>query len=374
VPVLAHARAVREHAPNVDALIHEIVDLPTPDRVRTDEGARTRRGASGTGRFDAQTLPQSYARMKHAALVRERHDTTLFLSTVWLGGALTAFTIIVRLRRSAGVLRRTKEQLESALEALQVEQTKQRELSELKTRFVAMTSHEFRTPLATIMSSSELLDAYGARWPHEKKAQHHGRIRSAVLHMTHMLDDILTIGRSDAGKMEFKPAPLELSRFCLETTEIAEKSLTSAHALCVEVPRGGGPIMADENLLRHVVDNLLSNAIKYSPRGGRIELRVVHEGDDVVIDVRDTGIGIPPSDRQRLFEVFHRGSNVGTVPGSGLGLSIVKRAVDLHGGSVRVESELGVGTRFVVRMRCVPPSLAVSDERPRVSTTAGSAA
>jgi signal transduction histidine kinase len=351
-PVLSHARAVREHAPSVDALVHQIVDRPVFVHASAGQVGTTTDAARATAHFDAQPLIASYARMQHQALARERQSTTVFLSMLWLGGALTALTIIVRMRRSAAALRGTRDQLEAALGALQVEQTKQRELSELKTRFVAMTSHEFRTPLSTIMSSSELLDAYDARWSRDKKAQHFERIRSAVLHMTHMLDGILTIGRSDAGKLEFKPGPVDLARFCVETAESAEKALTSAHELCVEAPEAAPSVVADEALLRQVGDNLLSNAIKYSPRGGRVEFRVAQEGDDVVIAVRDQGIGIPARDRERLFEVFHRGANVGTVAGSGLGLSIVKRAVDLHGGSVHVESELGVGTRFVVRMRC----------------------
>jgi len=267
-------------------------------------------------------------------------------------GACVALLVIWRLRRAAAALRQTGQQLSQALDSLRAEQARQQELSELKTRFVAMTSHEFRTPLSAIMSSSELLCAYDERWSRAKKSQHFTRIHEAVQAMTRMLDAILLIGRSDAGKLEFKPGLVHLGRLCAQAAELAQKSLGPAHRLRVEGIVDEELVVADETLMRHVVENLLSNAIKYSPDGGLIDFKVRREDGLVVLDVRDHGIGIPPPDRERLCEVFHRGTNVGSVSGSGLGLSIVKRAVDLHGGTVSVESELGAGSRFVVRLPC----------------------
>lgn len=233
---------------------------------------------------------------------------------------------------------------------------KERELSILKTRFVSMTSHEFRTPLTTIALSSGLLETYGAKWTQEKKQTHLKRIKSAVQRMAEMLDDVLLIGKAEADKVEFKPAPLELHEFCQEI--MAEMQLATdkqhilsfvSHGRCLGSDTGELPLL-DEKLLHHILTNLLSNAIKYSPKGGTIRCELTCDSKEAIFRIQDQGIGISKEDQKRLFETFYRGANVGNIPGTGLGLAIVKNFVELHGGELMVDSQVDVGTTFIVKL------------------------
>ncbi len=214
-----------------------------------------------------------------------------------------------------------------------------------------MTSHEFRTPLAVILSSTELLEAYGDRWTPAKKSDHFARVKSAVGTMKGLLDAVLVIGKSDAGKLEFSPSPLLVDRFVREATAAFAATIGEKHPLRVEIEPDLPEAFADEKLLAHVLSNLLSNAVKYSPAGGPVDVSARRDDDCLVLEVRDRGIGIGEADRARLFESFHRGSNVGDIPGTGLGLAVVERAAVAHGGSVDLRSNEGEGTTFVVRLR-----------------------
>jgi len=239
--------------------------------------------------------------------------------------------------------RRAEEEILRALE-------KERELNELKSRFVAMTSHEFRTPLATILSSAELLEHYGARLPAGEKEELYLSIRAAVDRMTKMLDNVLIIGKAEAEMLEFKPAPSDLAAFCENLAEEMRLAAGHGHTLDYSYEGGHGAVSVDEKLLRHVLANLISNAFKYSPQGGLVDFRVRVGGSEAAFEVADRGIGIPPEDQPRLFETFHRARNVGNISGTGLGLAIVKKSLDLHGGSIRFESEPGRGTCFRVTL------------------------
>ena len=238
--------------------------------------------------------------------------------------------------------KQTEENIRNALE-------KEKQLGELKTRFVSMASHEFRTPLATILSSSELLENYSHQWNEEKKNKHFQRIQTAIKQMTGLLEDVLLVGKAEAGKLEFKPAPLDLKQFCEEVVEELQLT-TSSHKIVASFPEPCPTACLDKKLLRHILTNLLSNAIKYSPQGDRVQFDVICKADLAVIRVHDFGIGIPPEDQARLFDTFHRANNVGTISGTGLGLAIVKKAVDCHGGEIAVESEIGFGTTFTVTL------------------------
>jgi PAS domain S-box-containing protein len=239
--------------------------------------------------------------------------------------------------------KRAEEEIRGALE-------KERELNELKSRFVSMTSHEFRTPLATILSSAELLEQYSDRLPPGEKAELHRSIRAAVERMTKMLDNVLTIGKAEANMLQFSPAPTDLEAFCARLADEMRLTAGERHTLEFSYEGDRGLVRADEKLLRHALTNLLANAFKYSPEGGNVEFRVRVAGGEAGFEVRDQGIGIPPEDQARLFETFHRARNVGTIAGTGLGLAIVKKSLDLHGGSVSVESAPGEGTVFRVRI------------------------
>ena len=245
---------------------------------------------------------------------------------------------------------------------------RERELSELRSGFVSLVSHEFRTPLTTIQSSAELLERYNHKLSDEKKHNHYRRIQNAVQRMTQLLEDVLTIGKAEAGKLIFTPSPLDLVAFCRDLVESLQMSTKPQYKLNFVVVGDGSDAQMDEKLLGHILTNLLTNAIKYSPEGGTVQfdlicdaLRACPLGDRfllpergdrtwAVFRIQDSGIGIPPQDIEYLFESFGRASNVGTIPGTGLGLAIVKRCVDLHGGQITVESEVGVGTTFTVTL------------------------
>lgn len=227
---------------------------------------------------------------------------------------------------------------------------KERELNEMKTRFVSIASHEFRTPLTTILSSAELIEHYGDRCTPEKQLKFLHKIQSATKHMTSLLDDVLLISRVESGKVAFKPLPVNLEMFCQDIMEELQIT-TNNHQLVMRSHQVEAPVPIDQKLMRHILTNLLSNAINYSPEGGEILVMLSREGNEIELKVQDFGIGIPEESQATLFDSFVRGSNVGTISGTGLGLAIVKKSVDLHQGEIACYSKVGEGTTFVV---CLP--------------------
>ncbi len=226
--------------------------------------------------------------------------------------------------------------------------TKEKELNELKNRFISMASHEFRTPLTAILASAESLERYQARWTESKRQAVLQRIQAAAKHMTGLLNDVLLVGKADAGKLECKPSILNLEEFCTDLLD--EVCINSIDNCRVHFTSTGDctRLWLDEKLLRPILTNLLSNALKYSPPDATVQFVLNRETDHVVLAVTDQGIGIPLEDQKRLFESFHRAANVGNIPGTGLGLTIVKNAVKAHGGKVMVSSQVGAGTTFTV--------------------------
>jgi PAS domain S-box-containing protein len=240
----------------------------------------------------------------------------------------------------------------------------EKELNELKSRFVSMTSHEFRTPLSTILSSAELLEYYGQGWPEDRKKRHLHQIQSAIKHMTQLLDDVLILGRTEAKKLEFTAEPVSLDTFCLEIIEDAKLNVDSRYK--IKFARKGNCVntIFDERILRQILNNLLSNAIKYSPKGGTILFSLSCKDNQAVFHIKDEGIGIPLEDQRLLFEPFHRGGNVENIPGTGLGLTIVKNCVELYGGSLTFKSEPGKGTTFTVTLPIDhPQATAITNEQ-----------
>jgi signal transduction histidine kinase len=227
---------------------------------------------------------------------------------------------------------------------------REKELSQLKSNFVSMVSHEFRTPLGIIQSSTELLrDFYKKMQPDERDEQLASIFRN-TRRMAGMMEEVLVLSRLDAGKLIFQPASLDLNYFF---RRVVDEVLSATNRRCpIELSLSSVPAeaQADERLFGHIFTNLLSNGIKYSEAGSTVHLFVTQAGRDIVCVVRDKGIGIPEEDQQHLFKAFHRGSNVGTCPGTGLGLLLVKRCVDLHRGTVHVESTIDDGTTVTVKL------------------------
>jgi PAS domain S-box-containing protein len=233
---------------------------------------------------------------------------------------------------------------------LRVALEKEKELNELKSRFVAMTSHEFRTPLSTILSSSELLEHYRYKWSEEKQLTHLHRIQAAVQRMNEMLNDVLVIGKAEAGKIEYKPTAFDLVAYCSHIVKEAELNQNNHCLISFTSQHPSISCCMDEKLLGYILSNLLSNAIKYSPESSTVNLNLAYEDEQAVFTIQDRGIGIPQEDLPHLFESFHRARNVGNILGTGLGLAIVKKCVNIHKGRISVVTRLGVGTTFTVTL------------------------
>ncbi len=251
--------------------------------------------------------------------------------------------------------KRAEEELRRALE-------QERELSELKSRFVSMASHEFRTPLTTIISSADLLEHHIDRMDPARKAKHFSKIQDAARYMTQLLEDILLVGKVEAEKLEFNPTRLDLQALCQDVVE--EMQLIAGPERPIRFSYQGRcrEVVMDERLLRYILNNLLSNAIKYSPEGGQVGFDVRCEGNETVIRVTDQGIGIPEQEQARIFEPFHRARNVGTIKGTGLGLAIAKKSAELHGGTISFDSRVGAGTTFTVVIPTVAPLEGANDQ------------
>ena len=231
---------------------------------------------------------------------------------------------------------------------------REKELSQMKSNFVSMVSHEFRTPLGIIMSSAQILSDYFERLSPEERLEHLRSIAGNSRHMSSLMEEALVLSRVDAGKMLCEPMPIDLAALCRRITDEALSACRCDGKINLSVAENCTIARADERLLRHILTNLLSNALKYSPPGAPIDFEVTCQGSDAVFVVRDRGIGIPEADRGWLFEPFHRGRNVENRPGTGLGLTIVKRCVELHGGRIAVQSEPDRGSEFTVRLPLFP--------------------
>lgn len=227
---------------------------------------------------------------------------------------------------------------------------KEKELSEMKSKFISVASHEFRTPLTTVLSSTELLERYGRNWDNEKYIKQTNRIKKSIQYLTYLMDDVLLISRADTGKITFNPKKIDLDKFCFNLLEDVKVLVTNDHVLEYVYDVSIKTLYMDEKLLKHILTNLLSNAIKYSVNGGKVGFFISSGFNEIEFKISDEGIGIPDEDQPNLFESFNRGKNVGDIHGTGLGMSIVKRSIDLHGGSISFKSKVGVGTTFIVKI------------------------
>ena len=214
-----------------------------------------------------------------------------------------------------------------------------------------MASHEFRTPLSTALAAAQLLENSQTDWENTaKRLRNLHRIQDAVRNVVQLLDDILTINRAEAKELAFNPQPLELDNLCQQLVEEMRLNSGKTNLLKFTCVGKAKLVCLDEKLVRSILSNLLSNAIKYSPDGEAVNLKLEFQIDRVLLQVTDQGIGIAEIDQQQLFEPFHRGKNVHTIPGTGLGLVVVKKCVDLHQGAITITSSIGHGTTCVVML------------------------
>lgn len=224
---------------------------------------------------------------------------------------------------------------------------KEHELGELKSRFISMASHEFRTPLAAILATTETLTIYRDRMDRAQIDIRLDKIRHQVAHMRDIMEDVLQLARMQAGRIEFRPALADLDALCREIVEEYEIQPPYKGRIMYT---GSTPALVefDRRLMRQAVSNLISNALKYSVSETPVEVTLACDETQASISVRDQGIGIPANDLKHLFEPFHRAENVGTISGTGLGLNISRQSIDLHNGDIHVESQVGRGTTMMI--------------------------
>ncbi len=245
------------------------------------------------------------------------------------------------LEKQIYVRKKAEEEARKALE-------RERELNDLKSKFVSIASHEFRTPLSTVLTSASLIDQYTTRGEDEKVRKHVLRIKSSVNHLTSILNDFLSLGKLEDGRVDVVTELVSLVDFLKEIEEEMSLTLKEGQHLSIDYTECPREIYADARILRHILFNLISNASKYSVAGKPIDIVCKKQKNDLFFIVRDEGIGIPQEDQKHMFDMFFRASNAGNVPGTGLGLNIVRRYVELLEGTISFTSEYGKGSIFTV--------------------------
>lgn len=301
-----------------------------------------------------QDQPTDLARQKVQQCIREGSSRFEWNARTPAGKDIALEIILTRIPTSEGFIiqavvnditerKRAQDELLKAL-------AHEKELGLLKTNFVSMVSHEFRTPLGIILSSAQILTDYRGELGEEETSEQLESIHKNVRRMASLIDEVLLLGRVEAGRMDFKPEPVDLGGLCRRLADEVTSSTDAKCPIVLSQPTESVSVALDERLLNHVFTNLLSNAVKYSPAGVPVQFRCFTEGDDAVFVVQDEGVGIPEADQPWLFQAFHRGRNVENIPGTGLGLTIVKRCVEIHGGEIGIESAVGRGTTVTVRV------------------------
>ena len=227
---------------------------------------------------------------------------------------------------------------------------KEQELNELKSRFISMASHEFRTPLSTILSSATLISKQNGPGLEEKRAKYVRNIKSNVRNLVGILDDFLSLGKLEEGKTTVLPTAFDLVEFARSLVEEIETGKKKGQVIELMTDRPEIEVMMDEKLVRHILVNLLTNAIKYSSENGRIMLQISQVDSSLEISVTDKGIGIPKMEQAHLYERFFRARNAININGTGLGMHIVKKYVDLMEGRIDFTSELNKGTTFFLSL------------------------
>ncbi|MDK2408735.1 hybrid sensor histidine kinase/response regulator [Aphanizomenon sp. PH219] len=248
-------------------------------------------------------------------------------------------------------LNQINQTLETQVEEKTTELLKSQEINQLKSEFMAMLSHDIRNPLNTILLAAGLLEKYQKELTNNSQIDYVQLIRSAIKNVSHLVDEASLIGKSDSGQLAYQPHILNLENLCSELVEQSQlpaqeqqlNLIFTSSEHCFE-------FLGDETLLKHIINNLLNNAIKYSIPGGTVLFELIKQEKTVILRFQDQGIGMSEKDQKKLFQPFHRGENVGIIPGSGLGLTIVQQCVIAHRGEITVNSQVGVGSTFTVTL------------------------
>lgn len=247
------------------------------------------------------------------------------------------------------ILKEALQELEKSQQDLSEALNKEKELNEIKSRFVSTASHEFRTPLSTVLSSAALLSKYVKTEDQDKRERHVRRIKDSVKNLNDLLEDLLSLGKLEEGKVQAKPELIDIKEFLDEVAEEMKAIAKPGQQILVELD-GDTRFTTDKKLLKNILINLLSNAVKFSPEAGCINLKARNNDNQMVVAVKDQGIGISEEDQQHLFTSFFRGKNAINIQGTGLGLHIVKGYVDLLQGAIHLQSAIGEGTTITIEL------------------------
>jgi PAS domain S-box-containing protein len=290
-------------------------------------------------RFVMAFIVDISARKKNETILKQQHDKLQQLTDDFEN----------RVKERTEILEKALLELETSRKDLSEALEKEKELHELKTRFVSMASHEFRTPLATILSSLSLVQKYGAYGDTENQSRHFNRIKSSVNHLLDILNDMLSLSKLDEGMEILNPEEIELPDFIdqviQELQPVAKKNQLMQH-----FHNGLTHVTIDAKVIKNILFNLISNAIKFSDEEKEIQVYSSINKREIIIKVKDHGIGIPEKDRHHLFERFYRAENVTHIQGTGLGLNIVAKYVEMLNGNISFESKRNKGTTFVIRL------------------------
>jgi signal transduction histidine kinase len=251
------------------------------------------------------------------------------------------------------ILKEALQKLEESQIELSEALDKEKQLNEIKSRFVSMASHEFRTPLSTILSSATLISKYQSTEENEKRQKHIRKIKDSVTHLNGLLEDFLSLGKLEEGKVTVNISSFPVKEFFEDTIEEMKTTQKEHQQIHLDY-EGDGDFISDKRLLKNIMINLLSNALKYSEDGKNVWVTVDNKKSKLGVVIKDEGVGIPDEDQHHLFATFFRGKNVTNIEGTGLGLPIVKKYLDLLHGEIQLQSKLEVGTTVKLNLPSFP--------------------
>jgi PAS domain S-box-containing protein len=255
----------------------------------------------------------------------------------------------IRVAERTMILKEALQELERSQAELSEALSKEKELNEIKSRFVTMASHEFRTPLSTVLSSAALLAKYTKAEDQENRERHVKRIKESVSHLNDLLEDFLSLGKLEEGKVTVKTEPVGIRELLDDISEEMKGILKPGQQVLVNYSTNG-LFETDKKMVRNILLNLLSNAVKFSGENAIIRVDANVAGKTLCLSVKDEGIGISEEDQQHMFTSFYRGRNAVNIPGTGLGLHIVKKYLDLISGNIHINSKLGKGTTVSIEL------------------------
>ena len=304
----------------------------TPDAIKNGEPQHNLQAAAEQGSFETEgwRVRKNGSRFWADVLIAALYDED---------GKVTGFT---KVTRDFTLHKKAQDEIKNALQ-------KEKELSEMKSNFVSTASHEFRTPLSTILSSVSLLEVYKTTETQDKRDKHIQRIKTSVNEMVAILEEFLSLEKIEEGKVEVRKEVFNLKELAEQTHAKFNTVLKPGQAILYK-HSGEEEVCLDAGFIHHILNNLLSNAVKYSPDATKVIFETNVIENIVQLKVQDQGIGISPEDQKHLFERFFRASNTGNIKGTGLGLHIVKRYIDLLQGTISLKSEVGSGSTFTVTL------------------------